>query len=98
MHGLIKRDLDYIRQAHQRLPEIDQILLFGSRAIGNYKPGSDVDLAIVGAQVTYQTISKLDELLNEVYPLPYQFDLLHYNTLSNDNLKQHIDQFGRKLT
>lgn len=65
-----------------------------SRALGNYKRGSDVDLAVVGDEITHQTIAGLHEALNEEYPLPYMFDVVHYDALTNDNLRRHIDTYG----
>ena len=97
MNGLIDRDLYYIRKALEKHPEIERAILYGSRALGNYKKGSDVDLAIVGKRVTHKIIVRLNDDLNEVYPLPYMFDLVHYDDLSNENLIDHIDQHGEEM-
>lgn len=97
MNGLIERDFYYIRKALEKFPEIEGVKLYGSRALGNYKNGSDVDLAIVGEKVSHKTMVSLNDYLNEIYPLPYMFDLVHYDSLSNENLKNHIDQFGKEL-
>lgn len=97
MFGLWERDLEYINKALKQLKEIDKAVIFGSRVMGNYKIGSDVDIAIVGAAVTSETISRLDDLLNEEYPLPYFFDILHYEEIKNENLKKHIDTLGKEL-
>lgn len=97
MFGLIERDFYYIHKALQQFPEIERAKIYGSRALGNYKNGSDVDLAIIGKRVSRQTILRLNDVLNEVYPLPYMFDLVHYDLLNNENLKKHIDQFGEEI-
>jgi predicted nucleotidyltransferase len=97
MYGLLDRDFKSIRKAIEQFPEIEEVRLFGSRALGNHKKGSDVDLAIMGEKVSYSTIVRLNDYLNEVYPLPYMFDIVHYDTISNDHLKKHIDQFGKEL-
>lgn len=97
MYGLIDRDFFYIHKALEKFPEIEKTLLFGSRALGNYKNGSDVDLAIVGEEVSHKTMVKLNDYLNEIYPLPYMFDLVHYDSLFNENLKNHIDTFGKEI-
>lgn len=97
MYGLKERDLDYIRKALEKFPEIEKTILFGSRALGNYKKASDVDLAIVGDKISQKTMRQLNEWLNNIYPLPYMFDLQHYNSLTNENLKKHIDHFGKEL-
>jgi uncharacterized protein len=98
MYGLLERDIEYIQKALNNLKEIDIAIIFGSRALGNYKKGSDVDIAISGRDITSETIYQLDELLNEEYPLPYFFDLLHYEQINNENLKKHIDTFGKSYT
>ncbi len=97
MFGLLERDLNYIQKAMEGFPEIDKAIIFGSRAIGNYKKGSDIDIAILGQNVTMVTLYELEDLLNEVYPIPYFFDLLRYEELTNENLKAHIDQFGKEV-
>ena len=50
-HGLSKRDLDEISEILKSFPEIEEAVLFGSRAKGNYKPGSDIDIAIKGSAI-----------------------------------------------
>lgn len=97
IYGLLERDWAFIRQSLEKFIEIDRAILFGSRAIGNYKLGSDVDIAIVGDAITDNTLLQLNEWLNEFYPLPYIFDLHDYNSISNDNLKMHIDMFGKDI-
>ena len=94
MFGLLEKDIDYITQAIKQFDEIECAIIFGSRAMGNYKKGSDVDIAFMGEKVSKDTILQLNELLNETYPLPYFFDLVNYNEISNIELKRHIDTLG----
>ena len=61
----------------QQYPEIEQIVLFGSRALGNAKKGSDVDLAVVGTQVTQSLVDKFHTTLGEDTLFPYFFDVVH---------------------
>lgn len=93
-HGLLERDLAQIVAAARAFPEIEKLVLFGSRAKGTQKPGSDVDLAIKGHAVTYETALRLAEVLNEETPLPYFFDVLHYETIAEPRLTEHIDRVG----
>ena len=95
--GLTDRQLELIRKATGQFTEIEAALLFGSRAMGNYKPGSDVDIAIKGRCITEETIRSLNTLLNEELPLPHFFDIIHYDTLDNESLVQHINQHGVPL-
>ena len=74
--------------------EISEVLLFGSRAKGNYKIGSDVDLAIKGDRVTPTTVLELSDCLNEEKPLPYFFDVIQYETIDELRLVEHIDRVG----
>ena len=78
-------------------PQIGKAIIFGSRAMGNYKNGSDVDIAVVGESIDNSILYKLDDYLNEVYPLPYFFDIIHYDRISNENLIKHIDKEGKVI-
>lgn len=53
--GLWESDLLAIRRVLEKYPEVRQALIFGSRAKGNYKPGSDVDIALKGDRITHQS-------------------------------------------
>ena len=95
--GLIPSDLTMIQQAADTLPEIESVILFGSRAKGCHKRGSDVDLIITGPELTYDTGIELSDLLNEEYPLPYFFDVVNFNTLDNQALVEHVQRVGKVL-
>lgn len=71
-------------------------MLFGSRAKGNAQPGSDIDLALKGPAVTEQTVLRLRVALDDL-PLPFFFDVVHYETLQNPDLIDHIDRVGRVI-
>lgn len=95
MYGLLDKDIDYIIDALNKFPQIEKGIIFGSRAMGNYKKGSDIDLAIIGDKITNNVLYDLHDYLNEIYPLPYFFDILYYDDITNENLKKHIDDFGK---
>jgi len=95
--GLGTADIKQITAVLIVFPEIQQALIFGSRAMGNYKNGSDVDLALKGEDITHEIISAVKYRLNEETTLPYFFDVVHYETLKNEDLKSHIDEFGKAL-
>lgn len=96
-YGLIERDFICINEAIREFPEITEVILFGSRAKGNYKIGSDVDLAIKGDLVTYEITARFADCLNEEKPLPYSFDVVHYEAIAEPKLKEHIDRVGIKI-
>lgn len=97
MYGLLDRDLKYILIAISNYPEIAEALIFGSRAMGNYKKGSDVDIAIKGDNIDRIIVRRLSEDLNENLPLPYFFDVISYYEISNDELKTHINLVGKTI-
>lgn len=97
MYGLLEKDLKYIVEAVRNYPEIEEVIIFGSRAIGNYKKGSDVDLALIGENIDRKTVRRLSDDLNEECLLPYFFDVVNYHEISNKELKKHIDSVGKSI-
>ncbi len=95
MFGLKEKELDFILSAFRQIPEVDSAVVFGSRAIGNYKPASDVDIAIWGDNISRRTMVRLTNILEEELPLPYHFDIIDYKSVTNNELKKHIDCYGK---
>ncbi len=92
--GLSEADIEYIVGVIAKYKEIKKAVIFGSRAKGNYKAGSDIDIAIYGEDITIDTISSLHSLLEDESPLPYLFDIVDYTHLEHKELKEHIDRVG----
>ncbi|BEP30305.1 nucleotidyltransferase domain-containing protein [Helicovermis profundi] len=97
MYGLLKRDLDYIIKSVSKYSEIEEVIIFGSRAMGNFKKASDIDLALKGDLVDRNILRRVNEDLNEVYPIPYFLDIINYQDISNEKLKTHIDDVGKSI-
>lgn len=95
--GLSQSDIDYIVKVISEFSEIEKATVFGSRAKGNFKPGSDVDIAIYGENITFDTISAVHSRLEEQGPLPYFFDVVDYTHLKHKDLKEHIDRVGKVI-
>lgn len=95
--GLTDQDVARIRSAIAEQLEVDEALVFGSRAMGNHKRGSDIDLAVKGAQVELRTISALSARLNDELPLPYEFDVVDYASINTPALIEHIDTHGKTI-
>ena len=91
--GLTEATITKINQVFKKHPEIECVVLYGSRAKGNYKTGSDIDLTLYGNALSYELLgwllSELDDLL-----LPYTFDLSIFENISNENLRDHIERVG----
>jgi predicted nucleotidyltransferase len=95
--GLKEEDVAYIVSALRKFDEIKKAAIFGSRAKGNYKPGSDVDLAIFGEDISFSTISRLHSILEEESPMPYFFDIVDYTHATHQELKKHIERVGKTI-
>jgi predicted nucleotidyltransferase len=96
--GLKVEDIKQISDIISSVPEVHQAIIFGSRAMGNYKIGSDVDIAIKGEKITHEIVTEIKYRLNEETTMPYFFDVVDYDKLQNEELITHIDQFGKVLS
>lgn len=93
--GISENSLALILESLAQWREIEGASIFGSRAMGNYKNGSDIDLVVYGIDVTEEIINKLSVQLNEELPIPYYFDIVHYESLTTTSLKAHIDTYAK---
>lgn len=94
MIGLSEEELSTLQNVFSNFDNISQVILFGSRAIGTNRKSSDVDLAIKGEDLGINTISKLKNILEEQTKLPYFFDIIIYDHINNQELKEQIDKYG----
>ena len=93
--GLDDETLSLIIDFFKDYVQIKSAKIFGSRAIGTYRHGSDIDISLFGDlddNLMYEIKDKIEEL-----PTPYMFDVLNYQTIENKNLKKHIDDYGVTL-
>ncbi len=77
-------------------PEVESAILYGSRAKGNYKPGSDIDLALVGDHLAHRDLLKIMGELDELL-LPYTIDLSIFHTIDHEGLRDHIQRVGQEF-
>jgi predicted nucleotidyltransferase len=90
--GLSDHELGLMRAVFRRHPEIERVVLYGSRAKGTHRPESDIDLAIAGIDDPLRAealATELDEL-----PLPYQFDVRAQTDIRSAALREHIERVG----
>ena len=78
--------------SHHR--EVQSAILYGSRAKGNYKRGSDIDLTLVGEKLNLSKLAKISNELDEL-SLPYTFDFSIYDQIKNIELLDHIKRVGK---
>lgn len=74
-------------------PEVEQALLYGSRAKGNDRVASDIDLSLVGDALTLTQLLRIENELDDLL-LPYQIDLSLLHTLEHPELVEHIRRVG----
>lgn len=74
-------------------PEIEQVLLYGSRAKGNYREGSDIDLCIRGHKIESSLLSHIEAKLDDLF-LPYKIDLALQHDIQNQRLLDHIERMN----
>jgi uncharacterized protein len=94
-YGLKCSDIESICAVFARYPQVTRALLYGSRAKGNHKNGSDIDLTLEGnatlkLEVLYRISDELDDLL-----LPYTIDLSILANISDPELIEHIQRVGK---
>jgi predicted nucleotidyltransferase len=90
--GIPVESLDQIIKIISGNSNVTEIILFGSRAIGNFRAGSDIDIALKG---DLTLTDKLDILIAlDKLELPYKFDLLIYSRITEAKLIEHIDRVG----
>ena len=92
-YGLSDREISTIQEILRKYPEVETVHIFGSRVTGSFKHGSDIDLAVINQGVNNKIISKIRSDFEES-SLPYRVDIVIYNDLTHENLKDHIDRKG----
>lgn len=93
MFGLKSDTISAIRSCFVHYPEIERVILYGSRAMGTFKKGSDIDLCIVG-EMNFDALLRLETQLDDLL-LPYKIDLSIYANLQNPSLLAHIKRVGQ---
>ena len=92
--GLSDTVIEELQDIFKRHVNIKKVLIFGSRSKGNYRAGSDIDLAVIGDNLDYNQI--LDIICEiEDLELLYSFDLLDYQKKKGTPIGDHIDRVGQ---
>ena len=93
-YGLKQSTVQDIQKVFSTFSEVEEVVLYGSRAKGNFKNGSDIDLTIKGENLNLKLINKISFCLDDLY-LPYTFDLSIFNHISSPELIDHIQRVGK---
>lgn len=94
--GLTKKDIDSIKAVFLKYARIEKVLIYGSRAKGNYKPASDIDLTLVGENIDLSLQQEIEFDLDDLM-LPYKFDVSIYHKITNPEFLDHINRVGKEF-
>jgi predicted nucleotidyltransferase len=91
--GLKENVIEEVKGVFEKYRQVKKAILYGSRAKGNYKNGSDIDLTLVGQELDLQLLHKIELEIDDLL-LPYSFDISIFHHLSSPDLIEHIDRVG----
>ena len=94
--GLPETTLEKLRVVFAQHDAIHSVLIYGSRAKGNYRPGSDIDLTVKGNEIPFTEFMQIQNQIDDLM-LPYTVDLSLYNQLGNTDFICHIDRIGMEI-
>ena len=90
--GLQAEQREAIRHVLRNFPQVTAARLYGSRAMGRYRSGSDIDLTLMG-DIDLKTLNRISLALDDLM-LPYEIDLSVWSQIDNPKLRDHIERVG----
>jgi len=94
--GLSNSNIVSINSVFNHYNEISEVLIFGSRAKGDYRDNSDIDLVIKGNNINLSLLQEIEIKLEDLY-LPNIIDLIVYDRIENPELISHINRIGKQF-
>jgi predicted nucleotidyltransferase len=94
LYGLKEEIINGIKQVFSHYKQVDEVIIYGSRAKGDFKRGSDIDLTLKGENINLSILNKIDIELDDLL-LPYTFDLSIFSHIDNPDLVDHIHRVGK---
>ncbi len=94
--GLPSSTLASIQAVLARFPHVACASIYGSRAKGTFRPGSDIDLALFGDDLTADDLLSIDAALDDL-DMPYTLDLALFAHIENPALQSHIHRVGEEI-
>jgi uncharacterized protein len=95
-YGLDLQTLEAVLGVFRSYPSVEKAILYGSRAKGNFRPGSDIDLSLEGEGLDLTILQKIENDLDDLL-LPYKIDLSLLKHIRNQELLDHINRVGKTL-
>lgn len=94
LYGLKISTIEQIQSVFAKFPQVEKVILYGSRAKGNYRPGSDIDMTLVGKELTLSISYRIEDMLDDLL-LPYKIDISIMQHINNPDLLAHIERVGQ---
>lgn len=94
--GLSQENIDDIQAVFKKHPNIEKVLLYGSRAKGTFKPSSDIDISLIGKDISLTQLNTIENELDDLL-LPYKFDISIYHQIENPDFIAHIQRVGEEF-
>lgn len=94
--GLSLIYISRINSVFDQYSNIDEVIIFGSRAKGNFRDNSDIDLAIKGKDINLSTLQQIENKLEDLF-IPNFIDLLIFDKIENPDLIDHINRVGKQF-
>ena len=92
-YGLSEETVSKIIGVFSRFKQVEEVILYGLRAKGNFKPGSDIDLTLKGEKLRLELLNKISIDIDDLL-LPYSFDISIFHQITNPDLLEHIARIG----
>lgn len=92
--GLSSETIQKINLCLTQEPKIEKAILYGSRAKGTFRPGSDIDLTLIAPAMNLTELLALENKLDDLL-LPYKIDLSLFHQIENPDLVAHIERVGK---
>ncbi|MCO6489554.1 MAG: nucleotidyltransferase domain-containing protein [Phaeodactylibacter sp.] len=92
--GLKEHTIEKMNSVFAQFPEVEKVILYGSRAKETYRPGSDIDLTLLGSKLNLKTLFRIETELDDLL-LPYMIDLSIFEHIDNPDLIDHINRVGK---
>ena len=92
--GLSDTVIQELQDVFRRYANIEKVLIFGSRSKGDYRAGSDIDLAVIGKDIDYSVLLDIQCDIEDL-ELLYSIDLLDYQKKKGTPIGDHIDRVGQ---
>ena len=91
--GLEEKTISKITDVFKKFEQIESVIIYGSRAKGTNREGSDIDLTLIGNNLDLKLLNIISDNLDNLL-LPYKFDISIYNYLKNTDIIEHIKRVG----